>query len=67
MLRNRNQIQERRNAELQSDVREYEQLAQDDPVIDELTEAVEKQLKEFKNAFEEFRSKTARNAQEKDG
>lgn len=67
MLRNRNQIQERRNAELQSDVREYEQLVQDDPVIDELTEAVEKQLKEFKNAFEEFRSKTARNAQEKDG
>lgn len=67
MLRNRNQIQERRNAELQSDLREYEQLAQDDPVIDELTEAVEKQLKEFKNAFEEFRSKTARNAQEKDG
>lgn len=52
---------------MQSDVKEYEQLAQDDPVMSELTEAVEKQLAEFKTAFEEFRGKTVRSAQEKDG
>lgn len=67
MLRSRNQVQERRNTELQSDVKEYEQLAQDDPMMGEHIEAVEKQLAEFKTAFEEFRSKMVRNALEKDG
>jgi chromosome segregation ATPase len=52
---------------LHSDIRDYDQLTQEDSLQNDLIEAVQKQLADFKASFEEFRAKQMKITQEKDG